>query len=779
MSSRSGTVTARWMRRQYGEARSLSTRFLQPTTCLVPLEAAFSTTTSAVHRQQEERHLPNHHRRHIHRSSPFRRGRSFSTNSLAAAAAAAVDSQNAQPLLQRQHQRQQQHEEDFKNLFHTLRAVSAAMPKQLMAVHGSNSNDSTTNYEPFLESASANLSGSAAAPYTSTTTSPPLPSVAASPWKDAAVFHGYREGRIETKTTSSSSSTSTSSSSSWKSRYLGNSGGDLAAAVEMNLEDEESDDELNSSHDDGEESEQEKIAANHTVWNERHYSHVPTENSLGQSEASSAVAKAFRDLGDKEKRIDLSSEAVAAAPSIAEVAEDMDVVKQLDLSPNTEGSDLITNVLDESANIDPTTTTQNDADDAEHTDPESLFLQKLEAQFAAAVHERRLALSMELFETATVLHGVDLDLGVVIDFFYLLSHSRPFHGYQVMQYILEHRTNASNVLFRTKPSADADEKDFELGSNSGEHTTSDNETSTESTDTSDKKAFVADANLVSRLYRQMCYSVKSLDPAVHRHADIRALVSSLSAELKQLDKESQKNCLPVFVASLLQQRSQAVGKWAGKFYHKMVELELELPPKYFEHLLMQSKFQRSGDLPYHDVLRQVVLGGVRPMPQIVMNAVDNMFPYANNVKGAYIALDCVMELQRQSFQMAAEQNEKRDSLIEEMQQETDEAKFQELEKELNSLQPPSFYPIDLASLECMSSAASSKSYADLILLIWDALDLMGLEATEAIYENTVICFASIENLSENCFVVLKDMEDRGFTPSSALIRGAAYKLRYA
>jgi len=26
---------------------------------------------------------------------------------------------------------------------------------------------------------------------------------------------------------------------------------------------------------------------------------------------------------------------------------------------------------------------------------------------------------------------------------------------------------------------------------------------------------------------------------------------------------------------------------------------------------------------------------------------------------------------------------------------------------------------------------------------------------------------------------LKDMEDRGFTPSSALIRGAAYKLRYA
>ena len=166
------------------------------------------------------------------------------------------------------------------------------------------------------------------------------------------------------------------------------------------------------------------------------------------------------------------------------------------------------------------------------------------------------------------------------------------------------------------------------------------------------------------------------------------------------------------------------------------------------------------------------------MPHIVLNVVENMFPYTDSVRGSFVALECVMELQRQSNQLQMEQDEEIADIERQMADENCSAKaYEELEQRLGMMRPPNSYILDIAQLEYMASTATRKNHVGMMLVIWDALELMGLKPTETIYESTVLCFMQNSNLVENSFVVMRDMEDAGFVPSQALVKGAALALR--
>ena len=280
------------------------------------------------------------------------------------------------------------------------------------------------------------------------------------------------------------------------------------------------------------------------------------------------------------------------------------------------------------------------------------------------------------------------------------------------------------------------------------------------------------------LYERACRSIRALGAPGDKLGNIRTLVSNVCSELKQAGPIVQRRCYPILVESLLMQRSRGVGKWADKYYHHMAACEYDLSPEYFRQLLTHSSFTRSFDIPYHDALLQTVKGGLRPNPPIVMNAVENMYPFTDDIRGTFIALQCVVELQTESGRLQREQDEERSQIIQQLEGNscTDEEREQ-LEERLRWMRPQDAYIFDISTIEYMAAAAAKKNYVELILLLWDAIDLMRLKPTESVYESTFMCFIKNINLVEDSFIVLKDMEDSGFVPSQALVKNAGFALR--
>ena len=384
----------------------------------------------------------------------------------------------------------------------------------------------------------------------------------------------------------------------------------------------------------------------------------------------------------------------------------------------------------------------------EPTPDQSEQLKEMEAQLNAAIKNREIDLSIDLFEAATVVHNVEFSIEVLFALFHRLSYQHPFHAYQILQHILQ-RTNT--VIFS--------------------HLEKDKQAARSKSELDDKQ--------LAWLYQRMCFSLRTLDPTGIRHKDIRSLAASVISELNQLNGAIQRQCLPHLVTSLVMQKSAKIGQWAHHYYTKMSNMALPLSPRYFLTLVAHSRYNRSDNIPFYDAVRQTVLGGLRPFPHIVIGAVENMFPYTANVKGTYIALESIMELQRQTPQLVSKHEEeiaKIQSRMAQLHAEGNTKEFQELREHLRSMRPPHSYIMDITSLEHIADAAAKKNFVELTLLVWDALDLMDLEATEPLYESTIMCFAKNLNLVENCFAVMNDMEQR-YTPSQAFVSGFAAALR--
>jgi hypothetical protein len=88
------------------------------------------------------------------------------------------------------------------------------------------------------------------------------------------------------------------------------------------------------------------------------------------------------------------------------------------------------------------------------------------------------------------------------------------------------------------------------------------------------------------------------------------------------------------------------------------------------------------------------------------------------------------------------------------------------------------YKVDVGILEHIMAAAARFGAFEVNILVWDLVDLLGYQPTECMYENTIHGFARVPQQDHNVFGVLSEMEERGFTPSRALIRSLSRSLWY-
>jgi hypothetical protein len=87
------------------------------------------------------------------------------------------------------------------------------------------------------------------------------------------------------------------------------------------------------------------------------------------------------------------------------------------------------------------------------------------------------------------------------------------------------------------------------------------------------------------------------------------------------------------------------------------------------------------------------------------------------------------------------------------------------------------YTIDRSTLEMISAGAAHSGDPELILLVWEVLEMSGHKPTEQIYENTVVAFACKRKGLYQGFAALATMKEEGFEVSRALIRSFSRAIR--
>jgi hypothetical protein len=286
------------------------------------------------------------------------------------------------------------------------------------------------------------------------------------------------------------------------------------------------------------------------------------------------------------------------------------------------------------------------------------------------------------------------------------------------------------------------------------------------------------------MYRRICKAVELVDPKVHYRANIHAFIESLLNEMDALgDVEVQQQGYPKLVVSLVSQKSVSVGAYAHMVYDYMMEKKFPLSEGYLLTLLALSKYNRQADLPFHDILARLAAVGRRPFPPIALKAVQNMFPYTN-ADATTIALQAILDYQRNKQQddvLPTETGE--NDIVEESSSSSSSSSMRgEVNHQKKQLPESSpfcpVYNIDLGTLEAMSASAARSGHSKLIFVIWEVMEALGYKPTEAIYENSIIAFASHRNTLCNAFAAVEAMKADGFQVSRALIRSISHAIRY-
>lgn len=250
------------------------------------------------------------------------------------------------------------------------------------------------------------------------------------------------------------------------------------------------------------------------------------------------------------------------------------------------------------------------------------------------------------------------------------------------------------------------------------------------------------------MYRRLCNVVSYLDPRLLSQRKMVRFVETLLTELDAMDEDIKRQLYPNLTASLVAQRSVSIGPYAGKLYKYMVANDFELAPGWLNKLLSSSKYNRQEDLPFHDVLARVVATGEFPHPLSTLPVIHNMFPYTDTAP-ICVALQGFLDIQTKSLE---QNNEKVSALYKQ-------------------------YSIDRSTLEMISAGAAHSGDPELILLVWEVLEMAGYKPTEQIYENTVVAFACRRDGLHQAFAAVAAMKDEGFDVSRALIRSFSRAIR--
>ncbi|KAG7353908.1 PPR: pentatricopeptide repeat domain containing protein [Nitzschia inconspicua] len=253
------------------------------------------------------------------------------------------------------------------------------------------------------------------------------------------------------------------------------------------------------------------------------------------------------------------------------------------------------------------------------------------------------------------------------------------------------------------------------------------------------------------MYKRLCLAIREMEYNKKNTGqngtkdDVYKFISALLNDIEDMTVTEQQVLYPILIVSLTTQRRVFVGRFAHRAYDTMAERGLTMDIGWLAKLLSLTKYNRQDDLPYHDILSRLVQIGGTPHSTLVMPVIHNMFPYMDREK-MNIALQALLKLETERKNHGPADH--RDT-----------------------------FRIDVSTLEMISNSAATVGDANLILLVWELLDISDHDPTETIFENTILAFASQANGLHRAFVALESMKEYGLKPSRALIRSFSYIIR--
>ncbi|TAD85193.1 MAG: hypothetical protein EAY75_11710 [Bacteroidetes bacterium] len=218
------------------------------------------------------------------------------------------------------------------------------------------------------------------------------------------------------------------------------------------------------------------------------------------------------------------------------------------------------------------------------------------------------------------------------------------------------------------------------------------------------------------------------------------------------------------------------GPVTSRIYYYMLSHQYPVMDQgqYLEHLLAHLSYNRRRDLPWHHVLHRmaIVLNYDPKDPSVVMKVLEILYPYTD-----LAATHSILE----SLQYLLQREHKRYEEEEEEQQQSNSTATTTTTTATKERSFQSVYQVDMATLELITAAAAKAGSHETVMLIWDLIDLLQLQPTIAIYENTILAFAERGmTCFEHVFAVLGELEakdDVQYHPSRALIRGVSTRFR--
>jgi pentatricopeptide repeat protein len=359
----------------------------------------------------------------------------------------------------------------------------------------------------------------------------------------------------------------------------------------------------------------------------------------------------------------------------------------------------------------------------------------LKSALRRSIYRKNVLKSMFLFRESQRIKQI-LPRAIVIGLFFMVSESDPQKAYSILQYY-----NSHYLQQEQQPQTAADG----TGKRSGGIIDLDSAT-----------------NKRRSLYKRMSNSISLLDPRSHNTRQMHVLVNSFLNEVKEMDADSKRVLYPNLIVSLVSQRIATIGPYAHELYESMVdEHGSGIKAGWLNKLLSLSRYNRQNDVPYHDVMAQLMqIPGGKLIPETVLPAIQNMFPFTDT-KAMCVALRAWLEDFRNKY-TCGEKNESH----------SEDRRHGDLSRLCN---PEDL--VDLSTLENISIGASQAGSSELILLVWDVLEACNYPATETIYENTVMTFANEKGSLKHAFAAMTSMKEDGFLPSRPLLRSVSSSIR--
>mmetsp|Transcript_60412 Transcript_60412/g.72620 ORF Transcript_60412/g.72620 Transcript_60412/m.72620 type:complete len:909 (+) Transcript_60412:55-2781(+) len=165
-----------------------------------------------------------------------------------------------------------------------------------------------------------------------------------------------------------------------------------------------------------------------------------------------------------------------------------------------------------------------------------------------------------------------------------------------------------------------------------------------------------------------------------------------------------------------------------------------------------SQNRSKQNLPFHELLNDLVDIDYRPDPEIVKICLENEAPFMN-IKAIDSMLNSVERLCQQHNQITRDDD---------------------LDNVTNNQKDysTSEYRLDIELLEKIAAGAARRGNSRVVLRIWDLMESFGYYATQNLYESAVTAFFSVrrERLDHLGFAALADMEENEYVVSRTLIQ---------